>query len=91
MAHRDTTLERRKRALVEHLRDQPQILGNGHGFAIAHRDTRALLATVLQRLQASVWEYTPNTAHSSSGRSGASPGKMDVATGVYPLSLSDIK
>lgn len=52
MARRHEALERRKRGLVEHLRHKAEVLRSHDRLAVAHRDARALLTAVLQRLQA---------------------------------------
>lgn len=44
--------ERSEASLVEHLRDQAQVLGSHNGLAISHGDSRAFLPAVLKRLQA---------------------------------------
>ena len=86
MAHRHLAFECGKGPFVNHLSHQAKVLHAHHGVAVAHRDAGAFLASVLQGLQPKVslatsseMENTPNTAHSSWGLSGASPGKMDVA------------
>ena len=52
MANGNFAAQRRQRAFVEYLGDEPQVFRNRHGVAIAHRNARALLAAVLQGLQA---------------------------------------
>ena len=49
------------------------------------RCCRACRPKQVRRATSSVWEYTPKTAHSSCGRSGASPGKIDVAMASSPF------
>ena len=52
MPHGHEPLERGQRGFVEHLRDQSQVLRRHHRLAVAHGDARALLAAMLQGLQA---------------------------------------
>ena len=52
VADRHKAGERSEARLVEHLRDQAQVLGNHNGLAIPHSDSRAFLPAVLKRLQA---------------------------------------
>ncbi len=52
MSHGDLAPKRGERALVEHLGHQAEVLRDRDRIAIAHGDARALLAAMLQSLQA---------------------------------------
>ena len=56
MADGDVAGERVEVALLEDPRDEPEVLGDGDGVAVADRDAGRLLAAVLQRVQAEVGE-----------------------------------
>ena len=49
---RHASLQRRQLRLVEHLADQPHVLHRDHPLAVGHCDSGALLAAVLERVEA---------------------------------------
>ena len=56
MADGDMPPQRVERGLVEHLRDQAEVLVDQHRRAVADRDAGRLLATMLKRIEAEVGE-----------------------------------
>ncbi len=57
MADGDVTDHRAQRLLVEDLTDQTEVLEDQHLRTVADRDTRSLLAAVLQGVQAVIAEF----------------------------------
>ncbi|GAA0347464.1 hypothetical protein GCM10009540_79710 [Streptomyces turgidiscabies] len=56
MTDRDMTLERAERGLVEDLGDEAHVLEDEDLRAVAHRDTRGFLASMLQGVEPEVSE-----------------------------------
>ena len=52
MTYCDLAFERRKRSVVEHLRDQAEILRHRDRDSVSHSDSGAFLPSMLQSLQA---------------------------------------